>query len=92
MNQYLSFFKIDFWTIWGLAAQAMFFSRFIIQWFASEKEKKVVVPKIFWYISITGAFMVLIYGIVRKDFVFFITGILQIGLYSRLIILTNKSK
>lgn len=76
-------FKVDFWTFWGLFAQGLFFLRFIIQWYSSEKAGKVVVPKIFWFISLLGAVMVIVYAAVRSDLVFLVTGTLQIFLYSR---------
>lgn len=86
----LSNFKIDFWTLWGVAAQGLFFGRFIIQWWYSEKAKKTVIPDNFWYLSLAGAVMTLIYALVRSDLVFLITGFLQILLYSRNLILAKK--
>lgn len=83
-------FKIDFWTLWGITAQGLFFGRFIIQWYFSEKAKKTVIPIIFWYLSLTGAVMTLIYAYVRSDIVFMVTGIMQILLYSRNLILSKK--
>lgn len=44
-------------SIWlgiGLLGQAFFTSRFLIQWIASERQKKSVVPALFWYCSIVG--------------------------------------
>lgn len=76
-------FKIDFWTLWGFTAQGLFFSRFIIQWLYSEKARKTVIPKSFWYISIIAALMTIIYALVRTDLVFLLTGVLQIILYLR---------
>lgn len=83
MSNFIANFEFDFWTLWGITAQALFFSRFIIQWYLSEKEGKVVIPKIFWVISLIGSLMVLTYALVRRDFVFLVTGVLQIILYSR---------
>jgi lipid-A-disaccharide synthase-like uncharacterized protein len=84
-------FLFDFWSVWGLVAQALFFSRFVFQWYISEKRGKIVIPQVFWYISLLGAVMVLIYAFVRKDIVFLITGILQIALYSRSLYLSQKT-
>lgn len=83
-------FKVDFWTLWGMMAQGLFFGRFIIQWYYSEKAKKTVIPNNFWYLSLTGAVMTLIYALVRSDLVFLITGFLQIMLYSRNLVLAKK--
>lgn len=82
-------FKFDLWTLVGLLAQGLFFLRFIIQWWFSEKAKKTIVPKIFWYISLLGAFLTLFYALVRNDFVFLVTAVLQIGLYTRNIMLAK---
>jgi len=84
-------FKIDFWTLWGIAAQGLFFSRFILQWYKSEKEGKIVIPELFWYISLLGAVMIFIYAFVRSDIVFLITGILQMMLYLRNLVLMKKN-
>ncbi len=54
----------------GIAGQAVFFSRFIVQWLNSEKEKKSVVPVSFWYLSLAGSFILLAYAVVVKDPVF----------------------
>lgn len=86
----LNNFKIDFWTLWGMTAQGLFFGRFVIQWFYSEKAKKTVIPMIFWYLSLMGAMMTLIYAYVRSDLVFLLTGFLQIMLYSRNLVLAKK--
>lgn len=83
-------FKFDFWTLWGMAAQGLFFGRFIIQWYYSEKAKKTVIPHIFWYLSLAGAVMTLIYAFIRSDLVFLMTGFLQIILYSRNLVLAKK--
>ncbi len=39
------------WKVIGWVGNAIFFSRFFVQWFATEKQKKVVVPVSFWWIS-----------------------------------------
>lgn len=53
----------NFWTFFGLAANLMFASRFVIQWYVSEKLKRSVIPVQFWYLSIAGSVMMLIYAI-----------------------------
>lgn len=85
-------FKIDFWTIWGFLAQGFFFARFIIQWIKSEKEGKIVVPHVFWILSLCGSAMTLIYALARKDLVFLIAAILQFFLFSRNLLLSKNSK
>ncbi len=52
----------------GFAAQGLFSARMLIQWFLSEKQKKVVSPTIYWQISLAGSFLFFIYGWLRNDF------------------------
>lgn len=58
------------WLGIGFFGQAMFFGRFFIQWLASEKAKKSVIPNAFWYFSIFGGAILFIYSLYRKDPVF----------------------
>ena len=58
------------WIIVGFAGQALFSARFIIQWLASEKARRSVVPKTFWYFSLAGSAVLLAYAIHRVDPVF----------------------
>ena len=61
------------WSIWkviGWMGNATFSSRFIVQWYATEKSKKVVVPAIFWWLSLTGSLLLLIYAVRKSDSVF----------------------
>lgn len=85
-------FKFDLWTLVGLSAQGLFFLRFIIQWYYSEKAKKTVIPNIFWYLSLLGAFLTIFYALIRKDIVFLITGLLQMVLYGRNLFIAKNNK
>lgn len=62
--------QLDFWLIFGFTGQAMFTMRFIVQWIASEKKKESVIPVSFWYFSLAGGLILLIYAIHRMDPVF----------------------
>lgn len=62
--------NFDIWVILGLVAQAMFMMRFVVQWLASERAGRSVVPVAFWFFSIIGGTLLLIYSIIRKDPVF----------------------
>lgn len=53
--------------ILGVLGQAIFAGRMIVQWWASEKHKQSVVPKLFWQMSLWGSVLVLIYGIMRRE-------------------------
>jgi lipid-A-disaccharide synthase-like uncharacterized protein len=58
------------WLGVGLLGQAFFFSRFLVQWLASEKAGRSIIPMAFWYLSLSGGFLLLLYSIWRKDPVF----------------------
>ena len=58
------------WMAVGLIGQALFFSRFLVQWLASEKAGASVFPMAFWYFSVSGGFLLLLYAIFRRDPVF----------------------
>ncbi len=62
--------KMDFWIILGLAAQLAFTARFLVQWIASERAGKSVIPIAFWYLSLVGSIGLLIYSVIRADPVF----------------------
>jgi lipid-A-disaccharide synthase-like uncharacterized protein len=51
------------WKIIGFIGNAVFFSRFFVQWYATEKRKQVVVPQAFWWLSLTGSLILLAYGL-----------------------------
>ena len=55
--------EVTFWTIFGLIANLLFASRFAIQWYVSERLKRSVIPVQFWYLSIVGSVMMLVYAI-----------------------------
>ncbi len=58
-----------FWVGFGLLAQVIFTGRMLIQWLASEKAKRSVVPVAFWWMSLAGASMLIVYFVWRKDIV-----------------------
>ena len=62
------------WNAWkaiGWLGNLAFFSRFFVQWYATEKKKQVVVPTAFWWLSLSGSFLLLLYALFyRKDSVF----------------------
>ena len=67
------------WLIVGFLGQAMFSARFLVQWLASEKQKKSVIPVMFWYFSILGGSTLFVYAIHKEDPVFILgqgTGLL----------------
>lgn len=83
--------NFDAWVVFGFLAQFVFFLRFAVQWWASEKEKKSVIPVSFWYLSIAGSVMILIYAVKRQDIVFTTAQFLALFIYARNIMLHKKS-
>ena len=63
-------FNWDLWVAFGLAGQILFGSRFIVQWVESERKKVSYIPIIFWYLSLSGGIITLIYAIHIRDTVF----------------------
>ena len=55
------------WLSVGMVGQLMFTARWFIQWIASEKARRSIVPETFWYFSFVGGLMVLAYGIYKGD-------------------------
>jgi lipid-A-disaccharide synthase-like uncharacterized protein len=71
------------WLAIGFAGQALFASRFIIQWFKSELEGRSVIPLAFWYFSLGGGVILLAYAIYKRDPVFIIGQASGLVVYSR---------
>jgi lipid-A-disaccharide synthase-like uncharacterized protein len=62
--------NLDWWVVVGVVAQMFFTARFVVQWLASERAGRSVIPVAFWVLSLIGGFMLLTYAIYRKDPVF----------------------
>jgi len=80
------------WVLFGFAAQFVFFLRFAVQWWVSEKKKQSVIPVSFWYLSIVGTLMILVYSIQRKDVVFIAASCLNSLIYIRNLILIHNNQ
>lgn len=78
-NQGLSYIVLGI----GLLAQGLFFGRFLVQWLASEREKRCVVPKLFWHLSIAGSILLLVYAVARHDLIFVLIPLPNLFIYLR---------
>lgn len=88
MNALFSFLNVEnwfefWWVAFGLAGQLMFSGRFIVQWLASERVGRSVVPVAFWYFSIAGGVILFTYAVYRGDPVFILGQSLGLFIYSR---------
>ena len=80
------------WLTVGLLGQLMFTARFLVQWWASEKAGRSVVPVAFWYFSILGSLIVLAYGIHKLEPVIIIGQLPGTVIYDRNLWLLRKEK
>ena len=87
----LSYLELIFLII-GFTGQALFASRFIVQWVYSEKKGESSIPVIFWYLSIFGGIGLLIYAIFRKDPVIITGQSFGIFIYLRNLYLINAKQ
>ncbi len=80
------------WLILGFSGQVCFFMRFLVQWIASERKKRSVIPIYFWYLSLAGGLTLLIYAIHIKDPVFIVGQSTGAFIYIRNLMLIYKEK
>lgn len=82
------------WMIIGFLGQGLFFMRFVIQWLATEKAGKSVVPVSFWYFSILGSVILFSYSFFwKQDVVIYLGQVLGLMIYCRnLYFIHAKSK
>ncbi len=83
---------LDLWLALGFAAQALFASRFLVQWLASEKAGRSVVPHAFWYLSFGGGLLLLVYAVYRRDPVFILGQGAGLFIYARNIVLIRRGE
>jgi len=83
------------WSVWkvvGWLGNAVFFSRFFVQWYATEKKKQVVVPQAFWWLSLAGSVTLLCYSLHQKDSVFIFAYAFTWIPYIRNLVIHRKNK
>ena len=79
------------WLFVGLAGQAMFSARWLIQWFITEKSRRSTMPDTFWYLSLLGGLLVFAYGLHRLDPVILL-GQFGIIIYARNLVFIRQEK
>jgi len=71
------------WIIVGFVGQALFSMRFVVQWIASERLRRSIIPQAFWYFSLGGGATLLAYAIHKHDPVFIAGQGLGLAVYLR---------
>src|ERR1700720_1239423 len=75
--------RLDWWLALGFLAQGLFTGRFLVQWIASERAGRSVVPIAFWFFSIGGGGLLLVYALYRRDPVFIAGQLFGVIVYAR---------
>ena len=75
--------KFEWWVLLGYVAQIMFTMRFVVQWIASERAGRMVMPIAFWFFSIGGGALLLVYALYKRDAVFILGQSFAFFVYAR---------
>ncbi|HSH49378.1 MAG TPA: lipid-A-disaccharide synthase N-terminal domain-containing protein [Halomonas sp.] len=78
------------WLIVGFIGQGLFSARFIVQWLASERARRSVVPLAFWFFSLGGGVTLLAYAVYRRDPVFILGQAAGLFIYARNLTLLRR--
>ncbi len=80
------------WLAIGFVGQAVFSARFTVQWIASERARRSVMPLAFWFLSLAGGVTLLAYAIYRRDPVFIAGQGAGLIVYSRNLYLIYRAR
>lgn len=80
------------WLALGLVGNAIFASRFFVQWMASERAGTSTVPVAFWYLSIAGSLVLLVYAIHLENIVFTLAYLPNVAIYVRNLVLIRRNE
>jgi lipid-A-disaccharide synthase-like uncharacterized protein len=79
------------WKVVGWSANGVFSTRFLVQWYVTEKRKQVVIPPLFWWLSLIGSLLFLFYSVCyEKDSVFILAYALNWVPYTRNLIIHHR--
>ena len=81
-----------FWLTLGFLGQIFFSARFIVQWIASERARRSIIPAAFWLFSVGGGATLLAYAIYRRDPVFIVGQAAGLFIYARNIFFIWREK
>jgi lipid-A-disaccharide synthase-like uncharacterized protein len=80
------------WLTVGFLGQAFFTARLLVQWLASERKRKSIVPVAFWWLSLLGGLALLSYAIFRRDPVIITGQAMGLFVYVRNLMLVSKAR
>jgi lipid-A-disaccharide synthase-like uncharacterized protein len=80
------------WVALGLMGQLVFTGRMLVQWLASERSGRSVIPVAFWWMSLGGAVMLVAYFVWRRDIVGVVGQATGLFVYARNLVLIRKSR
>jgi len=80
------------WLVIGFCGQFIFASRFLLQWLVSERKGESVIPIQFWYLSMIGSWILLLYSIYRRDPVYIAAQIFGTIIYGRNLYLIYRKR
>ena len=78
------------WLGVGFLGQALFSARFLVQWLASERARRSIVPHAFWLFSLAGGITLLAYALYRRDPVFIAGQGAGLFIYGRNLVLIRR--
>ena len=84
--------RLDSIVVFGIVAQFLFAARFIIQWIASERAGRSIMPLAFWFFSLGGGILTLIYGLIRREPVIILGQALSLLIYVRNLMLIARER
>ena len=84
--------RFDLWLLFGIAAQLIFAMRFVVQWIASERAGRSVMPVAFWFFSLTGGMLTLVYGLQRREPIIIFGQVLAVFIYVRNLMLIARER
>lgn len=84
--------EMNFWLILGFSGQLLFALRFLVQWVCSERRQESYIPVVFWYFSLGGGVILLLYAIHIKDPVFILGQSTGVVVYLRNLSLIHRKK
>ncbi|GGC71209.1 lipid-A-disaccharide synthase N-terminal domain-containing protein [Chelatococcus reniformis] len=84
--------RFDMWLLLGIVGQFLFGMRFLVQWIASERAGRSVVPVAFWFFSIGGGLITLVYGLYKREPVIILGQGLSLFIYLRNLALIRRNR